>query len=417
MDFQELVDTVRSVEKSAGEKKPYAGAVELPKTVDFSPEEFVDNTYQDLLNEYGRMQKVAKASGIMFKEFAARVETQQTAAQKGAAPGLKVLQPAAKAPPAPAKAVQPQQPAKPAPVSIPAPEKKPVVLPAAQPASKEAKKAPVVLAPLKPPVLAPPPVPPAPPEKEEPGKAGKEKEFEFDFMDKEEKPAEAAPKEERKAELSARISELMSQRPAEKKQPAAQPEPPNEGEKPAAAKPHPHGFEFEKEEMKPARSEEEETPAAEEAEKPAFDFEAEDEHKLEPRKEVEISQAAKEAMGEASEIPYLENHERVSLVVPPLLSIAPEQAAESKYAEVESKVPTVLESTNEADTKKRMIELTKQLFKEKSIDQRQKIKEEIAGLREMLSRKAELPKRAVSYATSFYNTMEVAEKMEIVEAK
>lgn len=446
MDFQELVGQARAVEKGAEEKKPYSETVELPKTIDFSPEQFVDKNYQDLINEYERMVKIAKAGKTGFRPVAARIEVPEEEKKAAAKPELKT--PAARLPP-----LRPPE-LKPPAVPIKPPEKKIAEIRVAPPpeAGKAEIRAPAAVP--KPEAKA------AAPEAEKEAEIPKpEKEFE-EREEKEAGAAEAKPELEfekkagerpaqKKEQLEKRISELMA--------------PPyskagEEKREEEAAAPEAKEFEFEKgaagEEKREAAEEGEkaerefELPggreAAKEKPKPHFEFEfekgAEEEKVPEevarpppepegkpeeaetkmpeaPKAEVALSQETKEVIGEATEIPYLTKHEKISLAVPPLLSVPPEKAAEERYAEMEERVPRALEKANEGEIKKHMIELTKELFKEKSINQRQKIKEEIARLREMLSRKPELPKRTVSYATSLFNAMEVGQKMEIADAK
>ncbi|MDD5337575.1 MAG: hypothetical protein PHS02_03775, partial [Candidatus ainarchaeum sp.] len=102
--------------------------------------------------------------------------------------------------------------------------------------------------------------------------------------------------------------------------------------------------------------------------------------------------------------------------VPPLFSSDPANEALKKYSELEEKIPKESGKIDESEVKQRMLELTKQLFREKSITQRQKIKTEITSLREMLSKKP-AAKRSVSYLASFFNSMEVDQKMELAAAK
>lgn len=413
MDFQELVGQARAVEKAAEEKNPYAGTVELPKTIDFSPEEFVDRNYHDLINEYERMIKIAKAGKTGFRPVAARIEVPE---ERKAVPLQEMKLPALRPPAIPIK-----------PAERKVPEPKAVAPPLGT--GKAEIKAPAVAQKEEARVA----LPPAPEIKKEAEIPKPEKEFE-EREEKEvgvphepgfEKKAGETP-ERKKEELDKRISELMAppySKPEEKegkreeaaeKQERAEKEfeMPEERET-TKEKPKPHfEFEFEKE----AREEKVPEEVARPPPEPEERAEEAETHEA-PKAEVALSQETKEVIGEATEIPYLTKHERISLAVPPLLSVPPEKAAEEKYAEMEEKVPTAVEKANEGEIKKRMIELTKELFKEKSLNQRQKIKEEIARVREMLSRKADLPKRTVSYATSLFNAMEVAQKMEIADAK
>lgn len=80
---------------------------------------------------------------------------------------------------------------------------------------------------------------------------------------------------------------------------------------------------------------------------------------------------------------------KVIVAIPPVLRENPAEAADRKYSEMEGKVREVLgEKVNEAELKKKMLELTKQLFKEKSVHRREEIKAEIAVLKNMLAGKS-----------------------------
>lgn len=76
----------------------------------------------------------------------------------------------------------------------------------------------------------------------------------------------------------------------------------------------------------------------------------------------------------------------------------PDEAAEKKYKQIEDEVVSTLgEKADETAIKKKMLELTKQLFKEKSFDRREAIKHEIAALKNILiSGKTELGRKVVA---------------------
>ncbi len=134
--------------------------------------------------------------------------------------------------------------------------------------------------------------------------------------------------------------------------------------------------------------------------------------------EKPLSQEAKEAIGEVSEIPYIAKHEPILIAIPPILSAAPEGEAERKFSELKASVPETGTSASGTEIKKRMIELTKELFREKSAERRDEIKKELGALRETLARKDATPaERVVSYATSFLNLLEASFKSEIADAK
>jgi len=85
--------------------------------------------------------------------------------------------------------------------------------------------------------------------------------------------------------------------------------------------------------------------------------------------------------------------EEVKIVFPSALE-SPDKAAEDKYKEIEKEVMTTIgEGADEAEIKKKMLELTKELFKEKSTGRREHIKLEITVLKNILAQKREAPLR------------------------
>jgi hypothetical protein len=75
--------------------------------------------------------------------------------------------------------------------------------------------------------------------------------------------------------------------------------------------------------------------------------------------------------------------------VPPILRERAEQAASRKYLDIEQQITTSLgQEVDDVSLKKRMLSLTKELFKEKSLNRREQIKLEITVLKDMLARKA-----------------------------
>jgi hypothetical protein len=57
-EFEAAIESAKRMEKKIMEYSPYAGEIELEQTMDMEPVEFVDLTYQELLNEYNRSQKI-----------------------------------------------------------------------------------------------------------------------------------------------------------------------------------------------------------------------------------------------------------------------------------------------------------------------------------------------------------------------
>jgi len=80
---------------------------------------------------------------------------------------------------------------------------------------------------------------------------------------------------------------------------------------------------------------------------------------------------------------------KVIVAIPPVLKQDPNEAARKRFEEIEGKVRGALgEKVSETELKKKMLELTKQLFKEKSVNRREEIKSEITILKNLLSGKA-----------------------------
>jgi hypothetical protein len=83
-------------------------------------------------------------------------------------------------------------------------------------------------------------------------------------------------------------------------------------------------------------------------------------------------------------------------VVPPILRERAEIAGEKKFEEIEEQIMATLgEKTDEVSLKKKMLELTKELFKEKSVKRRERIKLEITVLKNMFKKKVKAPKKGM----------------------
>ena len=117
-----------------------------------------------------------------------------------------------------------------------------------------------------------------------------------------------------------------------------------------------------------------------------------------PRKEIELeeekpSEAGKEAEAEKAppapapeEKPEARVEKKVIVAVPPALRETPDQAASKRYEQMQEQIKSVVgERADEATIKKKMLELTKQLFKEKSFNKREEIKVQITALKNMLA--------------------------------
>ena len=78
--------------------------------------------------------------------------------------------------------------------------------------------------------------------------------------------------------------------------------------------------------------------------------------------------------------------------IPPALKAEPGIGASKRYVQMEEQVRAAVgEKADEITLKKKMLELTKQLFKEKSFDTREEIKLQITILKNMLSSCGEPP--------------------------
>ncbi len=408
MDFYELVEEVKKTEKNAGKKEPYDGTVELPKTIDFSPEEFVDKTYQDILNDYERIVKIAKVLGIPFAHIETPVVREKPKQKVSSLPKVASaikIQRVVKHVLSVAKASQKADAAKKTEEEEPT---EPKVVEEISSVSEHVKTKPISPFEFEKDVEKERARPKISKELEEPDKK------QIDLEEEE-------PTEPKVVEEISSVSEHVKTKPIS----------PFEFEK-----------DVEKERARPKISKE-----LEEPDKKQIDLEEEEptepkvveeietvkeifpSHKMHDenknvQKEMVIpinkdifSQGTKEIIGEVSEIPYIENHENISLLVPSLLSIPLEQSAEHEYAKIEGTVPRKLEIGNVIEIKKRMLELTKQLFKEESLHVRQEITNKIAELRDVFSRIQKTPGITVSYSMNFFNSTEIDQKMEFSIAK
>lgn len=83
-------------------------------------------------------------------------------------------------------------------------------------------------------------------------------------------------------------------------------------------------------------------------------------------------------------------------IVPPVLRKRAEEAGSKKFVDTEQQIMATLgEKVDEASLKKKMLELTKELFKEKSVKRRERIKLEITVLKNMLRRKVKAPRKGM----------------------
>ena len=167
-------------------------------------------------------------------------------------------------------------------------------------------------------------------------------------------------------------------------------------EKPEKRKPReiePAGIEFEEEKEVPSFAQPpEEKPVEKHPEK--IEIEAPVEVEIEKKEitpeEVELKKRVRERAPLAPPAPE----------APPMPSIleGPPEEVEDKYQQIEKEViGTVGEKADDATIKKKMLELTKALFKEKSTSERERIKTEITVLKNILAgRKKGIPRGAAA---------------------
>lgn len=96
---------------------------------------------------------------------------------------------------------------------------------------------------------------------------------------------------------------------------------------------------------------------------------------------------------------------------------SPDEAAEKKFKQIEVEVKSTMEQkADEKTIKKKMLELTKQLFKEKSMDRREEIKHEIAALKNMLAgKKAPVRKAAAKAKKGKKAPKEAVEHLQVMQ--
>ncbi len=193
-------------------------------------------------------------------------------------------------------------------------------------------------------------------------------------------------------EVESRLKDITSEALRKAQEIAEVGRPPEErGAPPEKAKPPPH-LEIELERERPPP---EEVPSELELE---FEKPPEREIRKEERPPPQISIEPKVPEEIEEKKPEEEKlvAEEAEVLMPQLLE-SPDEAAEKKYKRIEDEVVSTLgEKADEKSIKKKMLELTKQLFKEKSFDRREDIKHEIAALKNMLSARKEKVVRKVT---------------------
>jgi hypothetical protein len=152
-------------------------------------------------------------------------------------------------------------------------------------------------------------------------------------------------------------------------------------ERPASRMPEEEKIEIEREERPAPEIEEEKRPTVEKEEA---------EEKAAPHPVVErpperpLPKVLGREEGPKVEAPL--ERRLIVATVPPALKENPNQAAARRYSQMKEQIVATLgESADEATIKKKMLELTKQLFKEKITSKREEIKLQITALKNMLA--------------------------------
>lgn len=85
-------------------------------------------------------------------------------------------------------------------------------------------------------------------------------------------------------------------------------------------------------------------------------------------------------------VPYIEGHEEIVIEMPKQLSVSVDEAAKRKVEEIVKRYQQAGE-INKSDVRRKMIELTRELFKEKSIDRKAELKAQIVELKKVIEQK------------------------------
>ena len=57
-NFDAAIESAKRLERKLMEYVPYSGDIEMEKTLDMEPSDYIDLSFQDLVNEYERDQKI-----------------------------------------------------------------------------------------------------------------------------------------------------------------------------------------------------------------------------------------------------------------------------------------------------------------------------------------------------------------------
>ena len=179
----------------------------------------------------------------------------------------------------------------------------------------------------------------------------------------------------------------------------------------------PEKIEIEQEEEKP-----EDTIEKVEEEQPGIEIEKEEEKKEIPlEKPKEKQPEIKLKPPKVGQVQIERPLEKPVSAVPPILRERAEEAASKKYGEIEQQIMATLGGeVDETSLKKKMLELTKELFKEKSVARRERIKLEITVLKDMLTKKMKAPKKGMDEKEargSILDTIVSTQKTELASVK
>jgi hypothetical protein len=229
-------------------------------------------------------------------------------------------------------------------------------------------------------------------------------------------------------EVETRLKEMTDERLKEAEEMAREPaiiekeaeipfkEAPPEEKPPEAAPPPevPPVEEIELEKEAPPKEIEFEVP-----EVPAGEIELEKEAEI-PFKEAPPEEKPPEAAPppEVPEVPEEKAPPPPKKAVPPTLRETPDEAAARRYKRIEDEIATTLgEGADELALKKKMLELTKDLFKEKITSKREEIKMKIKVLKNMLTAQREGGKRKKAATATQFDALLAAQQEDLAHSK
>ncbi len=64
-EFMGMIDEARKLEKKLVDYSPYGGSMEIERTMDLEPKEYLDLSYNDMINLYERTQKIISTTGML----------------------------------------------------------------------------------------------------------------------------------------------------------------------------------------------------------------------------------------------------------------------------------------------------------------------------------------------------------------